>query len=719
MPEPSTMKGVKVQMAADEIELLIYGYIGEELFEESSTARSVTQTLLDNAEVGLIRVRINSQGGNPFDGMAMYNALKNHKGRVEVHVDGIAASAATLPMMAGDRIVMHEGTAMMIHEPSMGAYGPADDLKNAVKMLETMRTNAAQVYAERSGLGSDRVLQMMADTTWMLPEEAVTLGFATETAAPLQIAASVDLSSFTNVPEAVASMFQQKGTLMPETTTPTEPAKKPETKPEMKADTTKASKPKPDMSEGANTGTSTIDEPTNPKADPVLAERERIGAIMALKGPDTPQKLIQDGIRDGLTQEQVAMNILRHERGVRTPETPSAPAAHTRRDTQDDQVKFMAAGVCMRAGVAWDKLPVRGVRDPANMKATQERLANEGERFADCSMLEMAAHSLKVEGRPVPHSKQDLIEMATSTAAFSQIFTDSVNAMVSTGFEAAEDTSRVWTEEGSANDFKQHKDIKLNRGSGLKQLARGGTAPDATYDDQAETYEVKRYAEKFIIDDQDIIDDNFAALQRIPQDMGEEAGQLRPDIAYAILLANGNLQDGVALFAGAHGNLISAVLGSDGMAAGIAAMASQREQNRPLNIRPQYLIVPPALDRTAYQLLNSTEIRDSQSTNAAANGVANPYRSRGITPVTESRIDATGVTDPRTGTSYAGSDTNWFLAGSRRTVMIVYLRGSNRGPEVRRFNLDRGQWGIGWDIKMDIGGFARDFPALHKSNGTG
>jgi hypothetical protein len=98
----------------------------------------------------------------------------------------------------------------------------------------------------------------------------------------------------------------------------------------------------------------------------------------------------------------------------------------------------------------------------------------------------------------------------------------------------------------------------------------------------------------------------------------------------------------------------------------------------------------------------------------------NVLQSEGLTLVVDDRIGVSGVTDPTTNTARTGLDTNWFLsAGGARTVRVAYRRGTNRQPQLRSFMLDRGQWGMGWDINMDIGAKALDYRGMHKSAGTG
>lgn len=449
------------------------------------------------------------------------------------------------------------------------------------------------------------------------------------------------------------------------------------------------------------------------------AERERISGIRELASDETPEALVTRAISENWTPGQAATAFLQHERGLRSGEQdggaqPQAPAMHTGSLRGSELTRALGAGLCLRAGLGYERLAVDERGEGDDRRRSQERLADQGERYSDMSLVDFCRHALQAEGRTVPHRRDEMIRAAVSTATLQQVFTDSVNAHLVMGFETAPDTSRSWTEEGDVTDFKTNTDITLGKTSGMQKLARGGVAPHATIDDEAETYKVARYAEQFVIDEQDIIDDMMSILTELPREMAEEAAQLRPDLVYSILLANPTMGDGTALFHSDHANTFTPVLGAPGLTTALVAMAKQTRGGRQLNLQGKHLIVPHDLRFTGRQLIHSAEIREA----AAANGTKNVLADEGLGIVSENRLGAAGVTDPSTGTKYTGSATNWILAAARRTIKVVYRAGTNRRPQVRRFVLDRGQWGIGYDINLDIGAFARDHRGLVYSDGS-
>jgi len=153
-------------------------------------ARTFVQTLREYREQRVC-VCINSPGGDVMAGIAMYNQLKRHPGGCDVFVDGIAASAASLVAMAGSSILMGTGTQMMIHDPWTFGVGNADDMLDAAKALIRTRDTMVDIYQARTGIDRDRLIEMLADETWLDGAACVHLGFADQVESSKAIAASM------------------------------------------------------------------------------------------------------------------------------------------------------------------------------------------------------------------------------------------------------------------------------------------------------------------------------------------------------------------------------------------------------------------------------------------------------------------------------------------------------------------------------------------------
>lgn len=158
-------------------EITIYGVIGESWFEESFSANDIDRAL-KGAGDNDVTIRLNSPGGDAFDGISIYNRLKQHEGKVTVHVDGWACSAASIIAMAGDEIIMGLGSMMMIHEASTMAWGPKGYMRKISDMLEKLDNGALDIYESKANISREEIKEKQEAETWLTAKEAVELGFA-------------------------------------------------------------------------------------------------------------------------------------------------------------------------------------------------------------------------------------------------------------------------------------------------------------------------------------------------------------------------------------------------------------------------------------------------------------------------------------------------------------------------------------------------------------
>jgi ATP-dependent Clp protease protease subunit len=158
-------------------ELLLYGDIGESWWGESISAKSVADKLKEIGEVDVLSVRINSAGGSAFEGIAIYNQLVRASARVEVDIDGMALSIASIIAMAGEEVRMAENAMLMIHDPWTFAMGDAGELRKTADLLDAMKDNLVTTYARRTGLERDEIADLMAEETWFSAAEAKERGF--------------------------------------------------------------------------------------------------------------------------------------------------------------------------------------------------------------------------------------------------------------------------------------------------------------------------------------------------------------------------------------------------------------------------------------------------------------------------------------------------------------------------------------------------------------
>lgn len=204
----TTFSAIKPQ--AKDFEILIYGPILDSDFwgEDVVTPKSVMEQLDKMNDAEEITIRINSPGGFVTEGIAIYNALNRHPAKMTVHVDGMAASAASVVAMAGDRIVMPDNSTMMIHKVWTLMIGNSDDLLKEAEILELLDGNIANVYAARTGKTRENVLDWMKEETWFDAESAVENGFADEVVKSKEKPeVRADLAVYSNVPGWVEEMY--------------------------------------------------------------------------------------------------------------------------------------------------------------------------------------------------------------------------------------------------------------------------------------------------------------------------------------------------------------------------------------------------------------------------------------------------------------------------------------------------------------------------------
>ena len=193
----------------DALTLEIYDAIGADWFGEGVTASIISDAMKTAGDYSCLHVRLNSPGGDLFEGVAIHNLLRACGKPVNVSVDGLAASAASLIAMAGDTITMGVGTQMMIHRAMGGAMGYADDMRELADILDSVSSSAADIYVARTGLEKDKVMLLMTAETWMSASDAVDSGFATSLSGSRveNLAGRFDLSMFKNTP---VSLLQEE-----------------------------------------------------------------------------------------------------------------------------------------------------------------------------------------------------------------------------------------------------------------------------------------------------------------------------------------------------------------------------------------------------------------------------------------------------------------------------------------------------------------------------
>ena len=160
-------------------ELMLYGDIAESFWGDTISAKEVTEYLAD-LDVENIDVYINSNGGVVDTAIAINNALRRHKAKVTVNIDGIAASAATLITCAGDIVRMPKNALFMIHNPSTIAMGDSEEMRKQADVLEKYKNSITETYLQKVNIDKEKLSELMDNETWLNAEEALEYGFIDE-----------------------------------------------------------------------------------------------------------------------------------------------------------------------------------------------------------------------------------------------------------------------------------------------------------------------------------------------------------------------------------------------------------------------------------------------------------------------------------------------------------------------------------------------------------
>ncbi len=320
------------------------------------------------------------------------------------------------------------------------------------------------------------------------------------------------------------------------------------------------------------------------------------------------------------------------------------------------------------------------------------------------SMVEMARESLRRESGSTVNFG-DNMELAraaiNSTSTFPAIMSNLANKSVMVGFNEAETTYQIWAGKGSNRDFKEAARVALSEAGTLELVPEGGQFKQDSFGEASARTKVATYGKLFSLTRQAIINDDLGLFSKIATKYGSAAKRLVNKMVYAQLTGNVKMQDNVALFDTKHGNVAGTgeALSVKAIAKAITAMRRQKgiTGEATLNITPKYLVVPPELEMTAYQIVNSTAAVDGVNS-----GVANPYKGRFIV------VADAELTDPDA----------WYLvadATQHDTIEVTYLNGveTPRLETRQGFDVD----GIEYKVAFDCGVSALDFRGLYKNAG--
>lgn len=723
------------------IEILIYGIVGDEW--DGLDARTLFALIMSSDED--LVIRINSPGGYVMEGLAIFNALASAKAagrKVTVHIDGLAASMASVIAMVGDEIIMADNSLLMIHNPWDVAIGDARELRAAADKLDVIRDQLVRIYSGRTGLSADELVAMLDEETWLTSEQALEQKFVTSVVdASSAAACDVTAFGFRKAPETPRiSAMAMIGKPKAAAAAPNRPQEK--TMDLYKTRAALVAAIAAFQKDGGNndeinkitasaialnardalptTGPLALSQPVqteNPPAgltsadvqNAVAGERARVGGIRAL---GTQHRMPTDFI-DGLVNSDTTLAAAREQILDKLAEAgDAANVGHNSpaRVTADERDKFREGAtnwILVKAGVAHlvekaaalkgetvkvDPGEFRGMR---NVDLARESLENAGTNTRGMRDPDMIV-------RQAMTSRGAVITQTTSD--FPVLFETAIHRILQAAYATTPDTWTRFCGTGTVTDFRPHSRYLRGSFGALDQVNEAGEFKNKPIPDLAREMIVAKTVGNMInLSRQAIVNDDMDVFSGLAVDLGRAAKLTIEVDVYALLNSNPVMNDGVPLFDAAHGNL--AAVGAAPSVQAFddidAAMGAQKDisGNEYLEIGLDRLLVPRRL-RGAAITINGSEYDPD-----AVGKLQKPNIVKGL-------LSDIIATQRLSGNAYYG----FADPGTAPALEVVFLNGVTEP-----FTDSQDGWrtdGVEWKVRHDYGVGAVNYRSAYKQPGA-
>jgi ATP-dependent protease ClpP protease subunit len=673
-------------------DIFLYGDIGLDV-----TVQELGEHLTQGGGRDLT-LNVFSYGGDASQGLAMYNMLQRYGGKITAHIDGVVASAGTLPVMAADRVLMPSNALMMIHDPWSGVSGNAASLRTKAEQLEAYSASYREAYVRRSKRSDAEVSAWMSANkgsgTWFTAQQALDAGLIDEISAPAKIRAEaprVDLSLIQRLgeaPETLKYWIQAKVATVQQQ----------EMDPETQAVEAPATNQPAELSATAVTGVQAATPavqavPASPAASVESSELARLrrendirtAAAHAGLAPDKVQALI-DG---GQPMAQVAIEIIKAQAAVSDALAPTAGHPARLKVVRD-------SGDTVKAAI---QARLEHRLKPGSV------MPEEARQFRGCNLLDLIRASMDMHGvNPVGRSKTELVVWALhSTSDFPLLLENAANKTLMPAYEEEPHTWRQIATQRNLPDFKEAKSYSIAADLIPKELKEGGEYELATMAEGRASWRLYTYARKLLLSREMIVNDDLSAFEEALPLFGRGFRRFESNTIYNLISSNAvSAEDNVALFDASHSNTGTGSISIPSISAGKKAMRKQKDlAGNTINLEPAFLMGPTDLEDEILQFLYPNGYAPSALT--GANGV-HPYVGK-MQPIIEPRLD--------------GSATQWYLVASPNRIpgiMFGYLE-DEPGPNVTS-ETTRDPDGLKIMARLDFGCAIRDHRAFYRSSGT-
>lgn len=652
-------------------EILLEGYIYNQevcnwLESGCFSSRMVREALASFQ--GDVTVRVNSGGGDPFEGEAVRAALAAHPGNVTVLVNGIAGSAASLMIMGADHIELSSGSFIMIHDPSGGCFGTADVLEAEAGRLRILAGTYADVYAERSTMSAEQVAAAMKAETFYSAAGAVSVGFA-DAVTGESAADGVEVEALEAAKTEMAGHQRQYLMTMKSYHAS---GGKPGAQPAVSMTTNQEAQQMPNEN-NPDTTTQTQAAPPPAAVEPettmatnesaiqeaILAERQRVSDIREMATPfveagQLTQMQVDTVVNQGVTAAAAGNKLMAIMSAAPIRVAPAAPIG-ARQDETETRMEGMIQALMSDYSGPGDQF--RGMR----LRGLAVELGGRS-GFDTTALVQNGMRATTMMGG------------AHGVSDFAYITTEVMNRSLIAAYDRRPaNWQPLAGTPMQASDFRELHAARFGGDFALKTVKENGEYEEATLKDEAEGLKVERRGRTINITFEAVMNDDMGAFNRIPTEFAMAARLMEATMVWSLIRSNAVLKsDKKTLFHNDHNNLATGgAIAVDTVGAARKMMweqmayGSAKDSEDFLMIEPDLLIVPPALETDAGRFIS--EITPAKSSDA------NPWRNT-LTPLVAPHLS---------GVAKNGSDKAWYLASSDMPpIAVAYLEG-HQAPTVR------------------------------------
>lgn len=621
-----------------------FGFSAQDLREELKKLDAKTE----------LHVKINSIGGEVFQGLAIYNALRQWEGKVVTICEGIAASIASVIFLAGDERHIADNAMVMVHDPMISAIAARkEELEDLVELLEKTKSNVTNIYTSRTGASSEAVNEWLSKDTYFLAQEALDNGFATKVISLDKAVASANVQKL--VAKLITStgvnlMFEQwlkehcellgvdPSSLSNEQRTKLEAKfKEMHPKPPSRNPDPPNDPPTPPTNKGLDAGDIEMIRELEEDYKDAKLDTDYLKEIGCRR--KTVRGLISHAIRKEWSYDKTELELRRAERrSVGHVGIHSAP-------NHDEVMQNGAAISCAlvrNAGIAASKKhAVSGEKWGYEHWYKQETLeASDNPRIREMGLTQLLEHHIiaatgsRYEGRTntdgfisaVRDAMFKLKMSGNTTWTGLNIFDDAANKMLWAAYESQNTTWQEWVKEMPVNDFKTHNAYRLTSKGGYRQVGADGELKYGGFTDDKYTYGADTYGKLVGLTRRDIINDDLGALNTVMTMLGEDGAKFLEELFYVHLL---NQLTTLFPTNDANNNYISGAssdLGVDGLTLAENKMADQVDADgSPILVEASLLLHGTQDTVIAGELFSESALRVLQTANSKGRPDNNPH----------------------------------------------------------------------------------------------